>query len=142
MRLSRCASFPSPHRRAASAPSLRPRQERAVEFERGFSVVAPTSVTRRARRRQEAVLLGAIETMDLVDEQQRARPSHVSAQPLEGRAQILDPEKMAESCSNSSPAWRASNRAMVVLPVPAGPEDEAGKPALRRMRRSAIGPSR
>ena len=74
--------------------------------------------------RQEAVLLGAVEAMDLVDEQQGLPAGHAPrAGRFEHSFRSATPEKIAEICSKGKAcSRRTSSRATVVLPVPGGPQ--------------------
>ena len=95
-------------------------------------------------RRQQRVLLGLGEPVDLVDEQHRRAPRH---QLISGggnhRAHVLDPAVIAESSTSRRSPAAAISEAMVVLPDPGGPhsttEDQAAPvapsarpPATRR----------
>ena len=104
---------------------LRAAEQRGVELERlGFSVVAPTSDDRAVLDiGQEAVLLRAVEAVDLVDEQQgaRARCAHARAPRRTAFLRSATPENTALIATKRSPTASASSRAIVVLPVPGGP---------------------
>ena len=87
-------------------------------------MVAPISVTRPSSTRgQQRVLLGLVEAVDLVDEEDRA------AAPRERRSRARSstsrtsarPTWTAESSSKAASACSATIRASVVLPVPGGP---------------------
>ena len=108
---------------AAEDQHLAARQQGGVELEAGV-------LGRRADQGhravldigQEAVLLRAIEAVDLVHEQQGllAGLGHLAAS-----AKIFlrsaTPEKTAEMATKRRPTASASRRAMLVLPVPGGP---------------------
>ena len=112
---------------------LAARQQRGVELEARI-------LGRRADQgdravldiRQEAVLLGAVEAVDLVHEQQG-----LLAGAGRGRASAkiflrsATPENTAEIATKRRPTASASRRAMLVLPVPGGPHRiiEASLPA-------------
>ena len=91
----------------------------------GFSVVAPISVTSPLLDRgQERVLLGLVEAVDLVEEQDRplALAAEPLARPLRGSARTsATVADTAESSSNAAPVVSATMRASVVLPLPGGP---------------------
>ena len=92
--------------------------------------------------RQEAVLLGAVEAMDLVDEQAASAGRTCAAR---GPIRTLffrsaTPEKIAEICSKARPASPESSRATVVLPVPGGPQKiiEPSEPACDHAREHPV----
>ena len=91
----------------------------------GFSVVAPISVTRPSSTPgQQRVLLGLVEAVDLVEEEDRAPPRRAEALAgaREHLAHVLPTlADTAESSSNSAPVVFATMRASVVLPEPGGP---------------------
>ena len=103
----------------------RARQQRGVEFE-GRILGGRADEDDRAvlHDRQKAVLLGAVEAMDLVDEKQRlatvlsaaAAPSRT---PSSGRRR---PKRSPISARRRGSVSPASRRATVVLPVPGGPQ--------------------
>jgi len=73
----------------------RPREQRGVEFERGvFRRRADQRDGAVLHDREETVLLGAIEAMDLVDEQQRAASREApAARRLENLLEVGDAGK-------------------------------------------------
>ena len=103
---------------------LRAAEQRGVEFEAGV-------LGRRADQRdraaldegQEAVLLRAVEAVDLVHEQQRAlaRPARALSASAKAFLRSATPENTALIATKRMPTASASRRAMVVLPVPGGP---------------------
>ena len=109
---------------AAQHQHLRARQQRAVQLERRV-------LCRRAdendgavlHHRQERILLAAVEAMDLVDEEQRPLP-HAAA--LRAASNVFfrsaTPVNTADNCSKCSLNAVDSSRAIVVLPVPGGPQ--------------------
>ena len=104
---------------------MRDRESSAVFTSKyGFSVVAPTSTrVRFSDGVQQGVLLGAVEAVDLVDEQDGA-PAHASSRSsaaLISRRRSLTVPPMAETSTNSACVVLAMMCAMEVLPVPAGP---------------------
>ena len=123
------------------APDAHPRQERGVDLEVGV-------LGRRADERdravldvgQQRVLLGLVEAMDLVEEQDR--PRAVQGEPFlglgDGRADLDDARHDGREATKWAPISPARRRARLVLPVPGGPhsssEDEvaAGDAAAER----------
>ena len=85
--------------------------------------------------RQEAILLAAVEAVDLVDEQQRALPRACGAARAASKVFLRSatPENTADNCSKCRLKAVESSRAMVVLPVPGGPHRMIEmRPALPR----------
>jgi hypothetical protein len=81
---------------------------------------------------QERVLLGAVEPVDLIDEQQRALPA------LRRRCAAWNtfrrsatPENVADSGSNARFVFSVRSRVMVVLPQPGGPHNSRCAPTIR-----------
>ena len=73
--------------------------------------------------RQKRVLLGLVEPVHLIDEEDGA-PSGLRQRRFRARdgvADILDPARTADSAMNSALKARAIKRASVVLPTPGGP---------------------
>ena len=90
----------------------------------GFSVVAPTSrIDAGLHRRQQRVLLRAVEAVDLVEEEHglaTAAPEALRA-PSTTLRTSASPAATADSSSSAIPAAVATSRAIVVLPHPGGP---------------------
>jgi hypothetical protein len=82
--------------------------------------------------RQEAVLLGLVETVDLVDEQQRALPVPRRCRAASNTLRSSGtPVKIALIWTKCSSVSAASSRAMVVLPTPGGPQNISEESAAR-----------
>ena len=90
----------------------------------GFSVVAPDEHDEPLLDRgQQRVLLGLVEAVDLVQEEDRVRGRRArarAARAITSRTSAR-PASTADSSSNAASAYSASIRASVVFPVPGGP---------------------
>ena len=93
---------------------------------------------------QQPVLLGAVEAVDLVDEQDRPPPARplLPAPPRSSSRRSATPAITAESAISGSPTSLASSRASVVLPQPGGPHriSDASRPPLQHPRQRRLGP--
>ena len=134
-RPARAPSAPAPRRpRARAAPpperlrarrAAPAREQRRVDLEvRVLGGRADQRDGPLLDRGQERVLLGLVEAVDLVEEEDRAPAA--CAEPLAGagrapRGRRPTVAETAESSSNSAPVVSATIRASVVLPVPGGP---------------------
>jgi hypothetical protein len=90
----------------------------------GFSVVAPISVIRpRLDHRQQRVLLGLVEAVDLVEEEDRAPAVRAEplARPAEHRRHVGLADLHRRQLLELAPVAWAMIRASVVLPVPGAP---------------------
>ena len=122
---------------------LAARQERRVQLERGV-LGGRTHQDHGAVLHigQEAVLLGPVEAVDLVDEEERAAAGQAPLLgPLEDLAQVGDPREHGREGLEGELRHLREKRAMVVLPLPGGPQRiiEARRPAatMRPMGASA-----
>ncbi len=126
---------------------LAARQQRAVQLEgRVFRGRADQHHGAVLDIGQEAVLLRAVEAMDLVDEEQRALAADrgACAAPSNTLRRSATPENTAESGSKCIAVVSASRRAIVVLPQPGGPQRiiEASRRAATMRPIGASGASR
>ena len=131
------AAFRSPPRRAARNTSTRARDSSAaLSSNDGFSVVAPTStmvpssITGRKR-----ILLGAIEAMDFVDEQQRALPGLAPRRapprtPSSGRRRRRKSPRSARNARSVSLRQQSRDRGLAGARRP--PEDHRAERARRQ----------
>ena len=116
----------------------------ALSSKDGFSVVAPTSVIVAVFHvRQEAILLRAVEAMDLVDEQQRAAALlTLHARFVEGFAQVLDAGEDRGQLFEYEVGFageQARDRGLAA--ARRTPEDEARQsPTFEQSRQFAVGP--
>jgi hypothetical protein len=102
---------------------LRPAEQRGVEREAGvFGGGADQRDRAVFHHGQEAILLRAVEAVDLVHEQQGAPPGQRHGFGLgEDFLEIGHARKIALIATKRMPTASASSRAMEVLPVPGGP---------------------
>ena len=145
---------PRPPRRAAASGPGRPRRGHSKLAERGIveplqdqtwqrdssAALSSNTGSRSWRRpghgavldiRQEAVLLGAVEAVDLIDEQEGALAVAPALRGLEDLAQVGDAGEHRRQGSKCRSVCSASRRAIVVLPQPGGPQGIADRLARR-----------
>jgi hypothetical protein len=123
------------------------RQQRRVDLERRvLGGGADEGEQARFDMRQEGVLLGLVEAVHLVDEDQRAAARCRAA--LRGASTAsrmsFTPASTADSTMNCASTACASSRASVVLPTPGGPHRiiECTRPDSNAARSGRPGPSR
>ena len=125
-----------------------PRQQGGVDLERGVLGRGPDEGDGPVLDgRQQGVLLGLVEAVDLVDEQDRPPAAAAGLAGLGDRLpQLLDArEDGRERRRTAVPARRASRRASVVLPVPGAPQrisEGSGPPPSTSLRTSRPSPTR
>ena len=110
-------------------PDAHPRQERGVDLEvRVLGRRADEGDGPVLDVRQQGVLLGLVEAVDLVEEQQRSgspcRASRSWASAIVARTSAT-PDMTADSDVKWAPISAASSRARLVLPVPGGPHSRS-----------------
>ena len=111
----------------------------------GFSVVAPISVTQALLDgRQQRVLLGLVEAVDLVEEEHRLPAAGIApvGGALDHRAHLGAPGRRRRSAPRRPRRERSATiRASVVLPEPGGPYRtiECGRPCSIAVRSAEPG---
>jgi len=106
----------------------------ALSSKRGFSVVAPMSVTGAVfHHRQETVLCARLKRW--ISSTKSSVPRPIIRRERAASKTFLrsaTPEKIAEICSKARSVSRASRRATVVLPVPGAPRRSGCQSSRRR----------
>src|SRR5262249_54673150 len=123
------------------------RQERGVDLERGvLGGGADQHDCALLHVGQEGVLLRLVESVDLVDEQHGRPPAARALGFRVGRdlADLLPAGEHGGEGGEGGPATCATSRAIVVLPVPGGPQRiiECSLPSSSARRRTFPGPTR
>ena len=107
-------------------PDAHPRQERGVDLEVRILGRRPDERDRAILDvGKQGVLLGLVEAVDLVEEQDRAAARAGRAAPgprRSGRGRRATPAMTADRVAKWAPISPASSRARLVLPVPGGPQ--------------------